>query len=131
MIMTTAVQERTFKVPVGAFTDDVTDDRGRINVRSLARALDLPLSTIAPALAFKVRWLSENPTAQNAQPKAVLLLNAANELAGALGGKKYVVLYLKTAQPDFSGETPADQLKKGRLEFFCGYVDEVVTLRRD
>lgn len=29
------------------------------------------------------------------------------------------------------GETAADQLKKGRLNFLRGYVDEVVTLRPD
>ncbi len=129
--MTTVVSQQTLRTPLGAFTDGVTDDRGRINVRRLAHALDLPMTTIAPALGFKPRWLNENPTGQNVQPKAVMLLETANELAAALGGKKYVVLYLKTVQPDFKGETAADQLRKGRLNFLRGYVNEVVTLRPD
>jgi hypothetical protein len=129
--MTTAAIEQALRAPIGTFTDEVTDDRGRVNVRTLAQALDLPMTTIAPALGLSPRWLNENPTGTKVQPKAVMLLEIANELAAALGGKKYVVLYLKSAQPDFNGETPADQLKDGRLAFLRGYVNEVVTLRPD
>ena len=127
----TAVLEQTLKAPLGVFTDEVTDDRGRVNVRLLAQALDLPMTTIAPALALKPRWLNANPTGQSFQPKAVILLELVNELATVLGGKKYVVLYLKTEQPDFADETPAEQLKKGRLQFLRSYVHDVATQRPD
>lgn len=116
---------------MGAFTDDVTDEIGRINVRLLAHAIDLPITTLAPALKFSVRWLNENPTSVKVQPKASVLLATVNALAAALGGRKYVVLYMKSPQPDFKGETPADQLKAGRLDYLSGYVDEVTTLRPD
>jgi hypothetical protein len=129
--MATAVLEQTLKAPLGAFTDDVTDDRGRVNVRLLAHALDLPMTTIAPALDLKPRWLNQNPTGQTFQGKAIMLLELVNELASVLGGKKYVALYLKTAQPDFAGATPADQLKKGRLQYLRTYVNDVVTMRPD
>lgn len=129
--MTIATIEKSLRVPIGAFTDAVTDERGRVNVRALADALDLRMTTIAPALGFKSRWLNENPTAQNVQPKAMMLLEMANELAVILGEKKYVPLYLRTEQPDFDNETPADQLKKGRLAFLCGFVNDIYTLRPD
>lgn len=128
--MTTAVLER-IKVPLGAFTDDVTEDSGLINVRKLATVLHLPMTVVAPALGFKPRWLNENPTAANAQRKASLLLHTVNTIASALGNKKSVILYLNTEQPDFNGETPADQLKKARLAYLAGYIDELVTLRPD
>lgn len=129
--MTTAVPERTIKAPLGAFTDDVTDAQGRINIKLLAHALDLPMTTIAPALGLKSRVLNDNPTGKSFQSKAIVLLDMANELASLLGGKKYVVLYLKTAQPDFDGETPADQIKKGRLQFMRSYVNDAITMKPD
>ena len=119
------------RVPLGAFTDDVTEESGLINARKLATTLHLPMTVVAPALGFKPRWLNENPTAASSQRKASLLLHTMNAIAGALGNKKSVILYLNTEQPDFKGETPADQLKKGRLEYLAGYIDEVVTLRPD
>jgi hypothetical protein len=89
------------------------------------------MATVAPALGLSVRWLNENPTGSKVQPKASVLLAIVNELALALGGRKYVVLYMKSPQPDFNGETPADQLKNGRLDYLGGYVNEVATLRPD
>jgi hypothetical protein len=115
-----------------AFTDDVTEEGGLINARKIADELHLPMTTIAPALGFRPRWLNKNPTAANAQRKAALLLQTINAIAGAFGGdKKYAVIYMKTGQPDFKGETPADQLKKGHLEYLAGYIGEVVTMRPD
>jgi hypothetical protein len=58
-------------------------------------------------------------------------LEIVNSLAAALGGRQYVGLYMKSRQPEFNGETPADQLKHGRLDYLRGYVDEVTTLRPD
>jgi len=131
MSMVTAVLERTIKAPLGAFTDDVTDEQGRVNIKQLARALDLPMTTIAPALGLKPRVLNDNPAGKSFQSNAIILLDMANELAVLLGGKKYVVLYLKTGQPDFKDETPADQLKKGRLQFMRSYVNDAITMKPD
>jgi len=120
------------KSPLGVFTDDVTEESGLINARKLAEALHLPMTTIAPALGFKPRWLNENPTAANAQRRATLLLHTINEIAGVFGGdKKYAVIYMNTEQPDFKGETPADQLKNGRLDYLAAYVGELASIRPD
>ena len=131
MSVAAAALEQRIKAPLGAFTDEVTDPQGRINIKLLARILDLPMTTIAPALGLKPRVLNENPTGKSFQSKAIILLDMANELASLLGDKKYVVLYLKTAQPDFKDETPADQLKEGRLQFLRSYVNDAITMKPD
>ena len=97
----------------------------------LAHALDQPMAVIAPALGFKPQWLNDNPTAANAQRNASLLLDTINAIAYALGGTQSAIHYLNTKQPDFKDETPADQLRQGRLEYLAGYIDELVTLRPD
>ena len=131
MSVATATLDQMIRAPLGAFTDEVTDDHGRVNIKLLSRALDLPMTTIAPALGLKPRVLNGNPSGKSFQSKAIILLDMANELAQLLGGKKYVVLYLKTAQPDFKDETPADQLKKGRLQFMRTYVNDAITMKPD
>src|ERR1700678_3510320 len=118
--------------PFGPFTEETTEHNGLISARKLANALQQPMRAIAPALGFKPRWLNENPTAANAQRRATLLLHTINEIAGVFGGeKKYAVIYMNTEQPDFKGETPADQLRKGRLDYLAAYVGELASVRPD
>jgi len=117
--------------PFGPFTEETTGHDGLISARKLASALQQPMAVIAPALGFKPRWLNENPTAAKAQRNASLLLRTINAIAYALGSTQSAIRYLNTEQPDFKGETPADQLRRGRLEYLAGYIDELVTLRPD
>jgi hypothetical protein len=99
----------------GAFDADVITDQGRIDVKLLATSLDLPMSTIAPALGLKPRTVNDNPTGASLQPKAAVLLAMANDLAIELGEKRFVVLYLKSPRPEFKGKAAADLLREGKL----------------
>ena len=111
---------------VGPFTPDVTDARGRINVRDLACVLDLPMTTLAPWLGFKVRWLNANPTAANAQERAAVVLLIANTIATEVGDKKYVPVFMRTRQPGLKNDTPAEQLRKGRLDYLAAFVGQAL-----
>jgi len=91
-----------------------------------------PRVVIAPAIGLSRRWLDENPTAAKAQRKAAVLLHVINSIAAAFNDeKRYVVLYLNTEQPELHNDTPADLLKKGKLESLASYIDEVVAMRPD
>jgi hypothetical protein len=125
-MITASVDHPTRISVVGPFTPDVTDGRGRINVRDLAFVLDLPMTTLAPSLGFKVRWLNANPTAVNAQEKAAVVLLIANTIATEAGDKKYVPVFMRTRQPGLQNETPAEQLRQGRLDYLAAFVGQAM-----
>jgi len=102
----------------GAF-DDALDARGRIDVKALARGLDVPIAVIAPALGVTPRALNANPTSFKAQSKAAKLLAVMNELALNLTEKRYAIFWLKTPYPAFGGNTAADWLRAGDLDGVC------------
>ena len=105
----------------GAF-DGAVGTNGRIDVKVLARELDLPMATIAPALGLSVRALNANPTSFKAQAKAAKLLAAMNELAVNLLAKRYAILWLKTPQTAFGNRTAADWLHEGDLDTVCAEI---------
>ena len=84
------------------------------------------MTTLAPWLGFKVRWLNANPTAANAQERAAVVLLIANTIATEVGDKKYVPVFMRTRQPGLKNETPAEQLRKGRLDYLAAFVGQAL-----
>jgi hypothetical protein len=123
-------QSATAHSTTGAFDDAITAD-GRVNAKSLARVLDLPLATIAPALGLTQRALNLDPTSPKVQPNAVRLLTAMNELARSLTEKRYAIFWLKTPCDAFGGHTAADWLKDGDLSGVCTYINRLVVRQPD
>jgi hypothetical protein len=114
----------------GAFDRAMTDD-GRVDAKALAQLLDLPMSTVAPALGLTHRALEINPTAPKAQPAARRLLTAMNELALNLTEGRYAVSWLKTPYSAFGGQTAADWLTAGDLDGVCTHIDRLVRRQPD
>ena len=114
----------------GAFGDAITSD-GRIDAKSLAGLLDLPLATIAPALGLTPRALGLNPASPRVQSNAARLLTAMNELALSLTERRYAIFWLKTPCDAFGGDTPADWLKAGDLSGVCTHINRVVLRQPD
>lgn len=114
----------------GAFDFAITAD-GRVDTKVLARLLDLPMTTIAPALGLTRRALDINPTAPKAQPNARRLLIAMNELACNLTDKRYALFWLKTPYTPFGGKTAADWLKEGDLDSVCDEIHRIIVNQPD
>ena len=114
----------------GAFDEAITGD-GRVDVKKLARLLDLPLATIAPAIGVTQRALNVNPTSVKAQRNAARLLTAMNELARSLLEKRYAIFWLKTPSDVFGGRSPADWLKDGDLNGVCTHINRLVRRQPD
>ena len=114
----------------GAF-DEAVAPGGCINVKALAYALDLPLSTMAPALGLTTRAIALDPTALKAQPRAAQLLMAMNELALHLTERRYAVSWLKTPNRTFGNQSAADWLKEGDLDGVCGHIGRLVVGQPD
>jgi hypothetical protein len=109
----------------GAFDDAIGAD-GRIDLKTLARALDLPLATIARALGLSQRTGKVNSTSPKVQANAAELLTAMNELALSLTDKRFAIFWLKTPYKALGGRTPADWLKDGDLDGVCSYINRLV-----
>jgi len=114
----------------GAFDEAITRD-GRVDVKTLARLLDLPLATIAPALGLTQRALNLNPTSAKAQRNAARLLTSMNELARSLLDKRYAIFWLKTPTDVFGGRSAADWLKDGDLNGVCTHISRLVLRQPD
>ena len=114
----------------GAFDEAISGD-GRIDAKSLARVLELPLATIAPALGLTPRVLNLKPMSAKAQSNAARLLNAMNELARSLPEKRYAIFWLKTPYDVFGGLSAADWLKSGDLNGVCTHIGRLVRRQPD
>ena len=129
--MTQAILERSIQIKSGVFSEDVIDDRGRVDLKKLAEALNLTMPTIAAALGRKTRALNNNPTSKNAQSGAIMLLSTMNDLAEYAKSKKLALNFLVSMQPGLENKTPVDLLKAGKLQRLCSFVDDAITLRPD
>jgi hypothetical protein len=109
----------------GAFEPAITAE-GRVDIKVLAKLLDLPLATLAPALGLSRRALDIDPTAAKAQTNARRFLTAMNELAANLTDKRFALFWLKTPYKTFGGRTAADWLKDGDLDGVCAAIDRLV-----
>ena len=114
----------------GAFDEAITAD-GRVDTKRLARVLDLPLATIAPALGLTQRALNLNPTSAKVQANAARLLTAMNGLARSLSEKRYAIFWLKTPYDVFGGHSAADWLKDGDLNGVCTHINRLVLRQPD
>src|SRR5665213_336623 len=115
--------ESTATLPGAGACDAAIHPDGRVDAKALARLLDLPMTTLAPALGLTRRALDMNPTAAKAQPNARRLLTAMNELARNLTEKRYAIFWLKTPYAAFGGHTAADWLKEGDLIGVCAHIN--------
>lgn len=125
-----AVNRKSAPQPGGAFDDAITEE-GRVDVKVLARLLDLPLATLAPALGLTRRALDVNPTAPKAQVRARRFLMTMNELAVNLTQKRYALFWLKTPRTEFGRRSPADWLKDGDLDGVCAAIGRLVVNQPD
>lgn len=104
---------------------------GRVNVRDLAREIDVPIDALAGALGKTTRWLNEEPEAASIQPAASRIVLMVNELAEHLGDKRYALFWLKTPQPEFGDQTPTDYLRAGHLDLVLGLAGDIVRMVPD
>jgi hypothetical protein len=56
--------------------------QGRVDVKALARELDVTLPVLARTLGKSPQFLREYPTAPSVQPRALQLVDRVNEIAG-------------------------------------------------
>lgn len=124
--MASATVERPLRIEFGVFSDDVMDERGRVDVKRLAGALDLSMPTIAAALNLKPRALNSNPTSKNAQTGAIMLLASMNDLAKYANSKKLALNFLRARQPGLENKTPIDLLNDGKLQTLCTFIGNTV-----
>jgi hypothetical protein len=109
----------------------VISANGRVNVRSLAAAIDVPMDALAGALGKSKRWLDHDPEAASIQPAAISIVQMVNELAGHLGEKRYALSWLKTPQPEFGQQTPLDYLRAGHLDLVIGLANDILVMVPD
>ncbi len=109
----------------------VVSANGRVNVRALAEAIDVPMDALAGALGKSTRWLNHDPEAASIQPAAISIVQMVNELAGHLGEKRYALSWLKTPQPEFGQQTPLDYLRAGHLDLVIGLANDILVMVPD
>jgi len=101
-------------------------DEGRVDVKSLARSIDVTVPSIARTLHKSARYLHDHPTARSVQPRALQLVDRVNTLAGELGGLKFALAWLKTPTPELGGRSAMDLSSAARTATFevaLGHID--------
>jgi hypothetical protein len=116
----------TFTAPIGA----VLTQEGRVNVKQLARELDVTLPQIARVLGRSPQFLRERPTAPSVQPRALQIVDRLNSLAGALGGLKFAIAWLKTPSPELGNISALDALAT-RFDVGITHIDGWLTMQPD
>jgi transcriptional regulator with XRE-family HTH domain len=116
---------------IGAFDSDVVHASGRIDTKALATALDLSLPQLASILGVTPRTLQRTDTSKAVQPAAKQLVQMMNELAEALGERRFAIHWLTTPQRQLSSETPLSWLLKGGFTSVNAYVDSFVRMQPD
>jgi hypothetical protein len=112
----------TLTAPLG----NVITDEGRVDVKSLARSIDVTVPSIARTLHKSARYLHDHPTARSVQPRALQLVDRVNTLAGELGGLKFALAWLKTPTPELGGRSAMDLITSGEdrdFEVALGHID--------
>lgn len=92
---------------------DVITEGGRVDVKSLARAIDVSMPRIARALHLSARYLNGHPTAKSVQPRALQIVSRLSSLAEQLGGTKFAVAWLNTPTPDLGEKSAIDLITGG------------------
>ncbi len=120
----------TLTAPLG----NVITDEGRVDVKSLAQKIDITVPSIAKALGKSARFLNDHPTARSIQPRALLLVDRVNSLAGELGGIKFAVAWLNTPTPELGGKSAMHLITSGEDRSFdiaLGHIDSYLMATPD
>ena len=92
---------------------DILTDAGRVDVKRLAREIDVTIPTLAKVLGKTANFLNAHPDAPSLQPRALQIANRVNELAGELGGLRFAVAFLKTPTRELGERSPLEVLANG------------------
>jgi hypothetical protein len=109
-------------------------ENGRINIKTLAQAIDLTVPKIALALGKSARFLNEHPTAPSVQPRALQLIDRINSLAYLFGGLRFAIAWLKTPTPELGNCSTMDLITAGddrSFEVALDFIDRRVRLTPD
>jgi hypothetical protein len=111
----------------------VITDEGRVDVKILARQIDVTVPTIAKLLGKSPKFLNSHPTAPSFQPRALQIVDRVNELAHALGGVPFAIAFLKTPTKELGEKSPLDLLKTDENGFQAGlnYIDSFLMMDPD
>jgi uncharacterized protein (DUF2384 family) len=93
--------------------NDVITEQGRVDVKSLARTIDVSIPSIARALGLSARYLNGHPTAKSVQPRALQIVSRLSSLAENLGGTKFAVAWLNTPTPELGEKSAIDLITSG------------------
>ncbi len=93
--------------------NDVITEGGRVDVKSLARAIDISIPIMARVLGLSARYLNGHPTAKSVQPRALQIASRLSSLAENLGGTKFAVAWLNTPTPELGEKSAIDLITSG------------------
>lgn len=111
--------------------DEVVTDSGRIDLKKLARSLDLTMPELAAVLGAKPRSLNAHPTAKRPQEAAIKLVQMVNDLSDTLQERRFALYWLRTPQTELGGDTPLDWLRQGKIEDVRNYVAALTRMQPD
>lgn len=114
-----------------ALDDEVVSDSGRIDLKKLARSLDLTMPELAPILGSKPRSLNAHPTAKRPQEAAIKLVQMINDLSETLQERRFALYWLRTPQAELGDETPLDWLRKGKIDDVRSYAAALTRMQPD
>jgi uncharacterized protein (DUF2384 family) len=93
--------------------NEVITQEGRVDIKSLARAIDVSIPSIARTFGLSARYLNGNPTAKSLQPRALQIVSRLNSLAEVLGGTKFAIAWVNTPTPELGGKSAIQLITSG------------------
>lgn len=119
----------TLAAPMGK----VITEAGRVDVKILARQIDVTVPTIARVLGKSAKFLNSHPTAPSLQRRALQVVDRVNELAHVLGGVPFAIAFLKTPTKELGERSPLDVLMTDDNGFQAGlsHIDSFLMMDPD
>ncbi len=109
--------------PAAAIVEELHDpDNGRLDAQRVARALSVPLGTLAKAIGSTPSALAKRSSAKSVQPALREIEFAIAGLRELLGSDRQMLAWLNEPHPDLGGEPPINLLAKGSAREFANYV---------
>jgi Protein of unknown function (DUF2384) len=109
--------------PAVAIVEEPHDpDTGRLDTQRAARALGVPLGTLAKAIGSTPSALAKRSSAKSVQLGLREIEFAIAGLRELLGSDRRMLAWLNEPHPDLGGEPPINLLAKGSAREFANYV---------